>query len=399
MKSRPAFRNVGPPHAGKCRLLYVVGQLHTGGLERQLVYLLRALDRDRYRPVVAVWLYDENDVRVREVRDLGVPIYAMSGPASGLEKLRAFRRLARELMPEVIHSYSFFTNLGAAWAASAAGAVAVGSIRSDFVWGKRDAGPVLGRASARWPGHQISNSYTAANDAARSRSMFKPRRCDVVWNGLDLTAFRPAARTDAQPHIVGLGYLLPVKRWDRLLDVAATLTRRGLGFTVEIVGDGPLRPALEDQARRLGIADRVELAPHTNDVAGKLARSSFLVLTSANEGTPNVVMEAMACGRAVVATAVGDVPYLVKDGLTGFVVRPDDDAALLGRIATLLTDADLCERMGRAARTAAEQMFDLERLGTETLASYRAAGWLDTSGPVSVSRGRSYSSVPPGTVA
>ena len=399
MRPGPAFENVGSPLVGRCRLLYVVGQLHTGGLERQLVYLLRVLDRDRYRPVVAVWHYDENDVRIPEVRALGVPIYAMSAPASGLEKLRAFRRLARDLKPEVIHSYSFHTNLGAAWAASSLGAVAVGSIRSDFAWGKRDAGPMLGRASARWPRHQISNSFTAAADVSRSRGIFKPRRCDVVWNGVDLATFRPAPRSGAQPRVIGLGYLLPVKRWDRLLDVAAQLTQRGLAFTLEIVGDGPLRPALEEQTRRLGIADRVELAPHTHDVSGKLAQSSFMVLTSANEGTPNVVMEAMACGRAVIATAVGDVPYLVKDGVTGFVVPPEDDAALLSRMATLINDPDLCVRMGHAARAEAEQMFDLERLGIETLASYGAAGWLDTGGAAPASTRRSYSSVPPGTVA
>ena len=395
----PAFENVGPPHDGHCKLLFVVGQLHTGGLERQLVYLLRVLDRDRYRPVVAVWHYEKDDVRLGEVRALGVPIYAMSAPASALQKLVAFRRLARDLKPEVIHSYSFFTNIAATWAASWLGAVAVGSIRSDFVWGKRDAGAILGRASARWPRHQISNSFTAASDASHARGIFRPRRCDVVWNGVDLATFRPASRSAALPHVIGLGYLLPVKRWDRLLDMVAALTQRGLAFTVEIVGDGPLRPSLVEQIRRLGVVDRVELARHTDDVPGKLARSSFMVLTSDNEGTPNVVMEAMACGRAVVATAVGDVPRLIEDGVTGFVVRPGDDDALLNRMAALISDADLSMRMGRAARAAAERMFDLERLGVETLASYRAAGWLDTGGPASAPTRRSYSSVPPGTVA
>jgi glycosyltransferase involved in cell wall biosynthesis len=349
--------------------------MHTGGLERQLVYLLRVLDRDRYRPAVAVWLYDENDVRIPEVRALGLPIYAMSGPASGTEKLRAFRLLAKQLTPEVIHSYTFFTNVAASWGASPISAVPVGSIRSDFDWGIRDAGTVLGRVSARWPRYQISNSFSAAAAASTSRSVFAPRRCQVVWNGIDLEMFRASEPPCGQPLIVGLGYLLPVKRWDRLLRVGSGLEQRGLDYRIEIAGDGPLRDSLEEQARNLGLAHRVEMSPHTDDVPGLLARSSFLVLTSDNEGTPNVVMEAMACGRAVVATAVGDIPHLVEDGKTGFVVQPGDETALIDRMATLIGDPALCARMGRAAREKAEQDFGLERLGSETLAFYREAGW------------------------
>jgi glycosyltransferase involved in cell wall biosynthesis len=101
------------------------------------------------------------------------------------------------------------------------------------------------------------------------------------------------------------------------------------------------------------------------------------VHTSDSEGCPNVVMEAMACGRAVVATDAGDVPTLVEDGKTGFVVPRGDEATLLARLVTLMTDHDLCRRMGEAGRAKAEQQFGLDRLVSETLAAYRAMGWID----------------------
>jgi glycosyltransferase involved in cell wall biosynthesis len=88
-------------------------------------------------------------------------------------------------------------------------------------------------------------------------------------------------------------------------------------------------------------------------------------------------MEAMACGRAVVATDAGDVPCLIEDGKTGFVVPRGDEAALLARIITLMTDHDLCRRMGEAGRVKAERQFGLDRLVSETLAAYRAMGWKD----------------------
>jgi glycosyltransferase involved in cell wall biosynthesis len=85
----------------------------------------------------------------------------------------------------------------------------------------------------------------------------------------------------------------------------------------------------------------------------------------------------MACGRAVVATDVGDVPHLIDNGKTGFVVPREDEAALTSRIATLLGDRELCCRMGEAGRIKAEREFGIDRLRSETFAAYRAEGWRD----------------------
>jgi glycosyltransferase involved in cell wall biosynthesis len=134
---------------------------------------------------------------------------------------------------------------------------------------------------------------------------------------------------------------------------------------------------LERYAQDLGIADHVEFIGHTEDIPNLLSDAIFLVLTSDNEGCPNTVMEAMACRRAVMATDVGDIPHLVEDGKTGYVVRRGDDAMLVARMATLLTNRDLCRRMGEAGRAKAEREFGLNRLLEETLAAYRTAGWRD----------------------
>jgi len=88
-------------------------------------------------------------------------------------------------------------------------------------------------------------------------------------------------------------------------------------------------------------------------------------------------MEAMACGRAVVATDAGDIPYLVDDGETGFVVPQEDEGAFAHRIRSLVEDQGLCHQMGAAGRVKAEQTFGLDRLRSETFATYRAEGWED----------------------
>jgi len=146
---------------------------------------------------------------------------------------------------------------------------------------------------------------------------------------------------------------------------------------VRLAGDGPLRDSLTRDAVTLGIADRIEFLGMREDIPALLADSTFLVHTSDSEGCSNAIMEAMACGRAVIATDAGDTAWIVEDQKTGFVISRGDDAALIDRMATLIGNRELCIRMGTASRERAEREFGLDDLVTRTLAAYRAAGWHD----------------------
>jgi L-malate glycosyltransferase len=176
---------------------------------------------------------------------------------------------------------------------------------------------------------------------------------------------------------LSIGYLLPIKRWDRLLDAAQKLQQKGLDFRIKIAGDGPLLAQLKNFANSSGVSDRVEFLGHVNDLSTLLAQSAFVVHTAEAEGSPNAVMEAMASGRAVVAIAAGDVPILVENGRTGFVVPSKNEAELVQRMTQLITDTSLCAEMGRAGRAKAEQEFGLDRLVRGTFEVYRSAGWTD----------------------
>lgn len=354
-------------------LVYLVGQLGVGGYERQLYYLLRAMDRERYRPIVAVWNFKEDDRYVRPIQELGVPVVALPEAAGPAAKLRAFSRLVEDLKPEVVHSHSFYTNFAVYWGTRSSRAIAVGSLHSDFKLDKKAAGLWRGLLCARWPRFQISNNCIAAEAA---RGFFSPSRLSVVRNGIDLERFASSPlRTNGRAHILGVGSLLPVKRWDRLIAAAAELKDRGHRFALQIAGDGPLRSELNRQIIEMGLSGDVDLLGDVEDVSSLLSGSTFLAHTSDTEGCPNSVMEAMACGRAVVATDVGDIPRLVEDGRTGYVVRRGDGQTLVKRLAELVDDNDACARMGEMARAKAEREFSLERLVSQTLSAYREAGW------------------------
>jgi glycosyltransferase involved in cell wall biosynthesis len=216
----------------------------------------------------------------------------------------------------------------------------------------------------------------AVDQARRCRGLFVPRNCLFVRNAVDFEVFSAVPpRTDSKPRILAVGSLLPVKRWDRLLSAALELKRRGLDFLIQIAGNGALRCDFEIEARRLDITDRVELLGHRHDIPQLLADSRFLVHTSDSEGCPNVIAEAMACGRPVIATSVGDIPHIVINDGNGLLVRPGDDAGLVESMARLLVNPDLCWRMGMVGRALAEREFGLHRLVNETLSAYQTAGW------------------------
>jgi len=347
-------------------------------LERQLCYLLQAMDRKRYQPAVAVWSFREEDAHVPQIRALGVPLYSFPGAPSGTAKLAAFSHLVGQLQPEVVHSYSFYTNFAAWWATLGSQMIPIGSIRQDFITERRMAGRVLGRLSARCPGTQICNSSAARKTVAQSLGPFKPTEVYLARNGLDLNRFKPQPLPRKGASVLAIGRLAPEKRWDRLLRSVATLAARKVEIAVRLVGEGPLLAELQSQARQLGVDGMVQFLGIRQDIPALLKDSLFLVHTADAEGCPNVVMEAMACGRAVVATDAGEVPSLVEDGTTGFVVPRGDEALLVERLVTLLADRALCRSMGEAGRAKAEREFGLDRLITETLAAYWAAGWKDS---------------------
>lgn len=364
---------------GRSRVLYVVGQLGLGGLERQLYYLLSNLDRARYQPAVVVWNLNPRDKYYQDFEVLQIPIYGFPTDWTPLSKLRALRTLVRQIAPEIIHSYGFHTNFAAYYAAWGTRALAIGSLRGDFVRDKRGGGPFRGALNARWPGCHISNSVTSADVVSRASGPFTPKRVFVVRNALDLNWFKCANDiSKKRDYVAAVGSLLPVKRWDRLLRVVKGLkivADEGVRF--RIAGDGMLRSALEKLAIDLDLSEVVEFCGAVRDIPKFLSGAKFLIHTSENEGCPNVVMEAMACRLPVVAMEAGDIPYLVKNGTTGFVVPQGDEAAAIERVTQLLGDSELCVQMGLAACEKAKQEFTLERLVSETLAAYRKAGWKD----------------------
>lgn len=179
----------------------------------------------------------------------------------------------------------------------------------------------------------------------------------VIRNGVELPEREDPKPRGGPCRIVTVGRLQAPK--DTLTFVRALAALKERPLEAVIVGEGPDRPALESEIRRLGLASAVELAGARDDVAKILAASDLFVLSSRSEGLPLSILEAMAAALPVIASSVGGIPEIVVEGETGFLVPPGDPQSLAGAIESLLDDSDLRRRLGAAGRDRVAQRFDL----------------------------------------
>jgi glycosyltransferase involved in cell wall biosynthesis len=180
---------------------------------------------------------------------------------------------------------------------------------------------------------------------------FEPRvPIAVIPNGVDMAAFAVEERQWQPPRLLFVGRIVYQKGLDTLLDALSQLT--AADWELRLVGDGPQLPRLRTLARQYDLNERVHFLGWQDRSAlpRLLAESNLFVYPSRHEGMPNAVLEAMASGLPVIATAIAGNEELVKSGFTGLLVPPEDIGALAAALAELLPDARRREDMGAAAR-------------------------------------------------
>jgi glycosyltransferase involved in cell wall biosynthesis len=226
----------------------------------------------------------------------------------------------------------------------------------------------LERLGARWCRIVIAVSQ-AERAAGLAAAVGRPEQYRVIPNGIDL---EPFAR-EPSPHvgrIVFVGRLASPKRADLALE-ALRIVREALPeATLDVVGDGPLRPGLEELADRLGVRRHVRFLGARADLPDLLNEAACLLLASDYEGCPLSVIEAMAAGLPVVATAAGGVPELVVDGETGVLAEPGSSAQLASGLRAVLSSPELARALGSRGRERAWKVFSRERMVRDTCALY-----------------------------
>lgn len=380
------------------RVLRVIARLNVGGPALHVTYLSKGLQERGYATTLVAGDVARGEASMSFVAErAGVDVISLPGLSRELSPLRdlvATVRLAgliRRLRPDILH-----THTAKAGAVGRAAALLAGRARPQVVvhtfhghvlrgyFGR--AGSLLFRVIetllARTSDALVAVSPEVRDDLVRLR-VAPARKFTVVRLGIDL---EPRVRHDDDPaeirrrlgiepsrFVVGwFGRMTAVKRTEDLLDALSALRERGVDALLLLVGDGSDRARLEELAHGRGLAKSVLFLGYQEDVGRWYAACDAVVLTSANEGTPVTLIEALAAGRPVVATNVGGVADVVEDGVSGLLVRPRDTHAIAERLALLAADPARRAAMGAHGRRRALERYAVSRLVDDIDALYRS---------------------------
>jgi glycosyltransferase involved in cell wall biosynthesis len=361
----PHRRDAG---ATAARLLHLVSTFQTKTDTKWLVQLARHLDRSAFE-LHAACFYDDGPVR-GQLESLGVRTYNLSLPCEwDLRAVWRVRQLIRSLRADLVHTHLLRADLYGGAAARWAGVPAVSTVYAIGAFARarrRLSDPLLDAASAALPTHVIAVSEAVRRDCIE-RLRMNPRRVTVIHTGIEPPArIEPGEAEHCRaewnvsvdaPLVLTLARLSYEKGVDTLIDAATILHEGRPQARFVVLGDGPDRSELQRRIDERRATSVVMLAGFRQDVWPALAASDIVCLPSKSEGMPNVLLEAMAMGRPVVATAVGGIPEAVIDGQTGLLVAPADPRGLADALRRLIDDRELARRLGEAGRATVERRF------------------------------------------
>jgi glycosyltransferase involved in cell wall biosynthesis len=356
-------------------VLILLTSFDAGGTERQMVELIRRLDRQRFSVHVACF-HDRGMLkaaaRERASSLTTFPLQSFRN-VSALRQLIRFARWCRHIDARIVHTCDYYANVfGLPGAAMAGVPVRIGSRRELLTADKTSSQFALQRLGYRTAHAIVGNSHAAVDQLRREG--VPPDKIHLIRNGLDLTAFPYSPRRPSRiRRITMVANLRVEKGHDTLLQAAARILREHQDVEFHLIGDGPLRGPLERQIQALGLGSRVLLMGYRDDVPALLETSDLFVLPTRSEASPNAVLEAMGAGLPVVATRVGGIPELIDSGLTGILVEPGDADALAGAILALIARPDAAAALGRAARAHVRRSYSFDTMVSSFEALYLTA--------------------------
>jgi L-malate glycosyltransferase len=345
-----------------------------GGQNQVLVTVLglRALG---HRTMLVAHPGGELRQRAREGLDL-IPL----APKTEMDLGAAWRlsRLIKKLRPDVVHAHDphgvAMAGLALSMSTQLAKPPLIASRRVDF--------HLRSGAMSRWKYRQV-DCFICASEAIRQMLVgdgVPEARTITVHEGIDLERVdaAPPAKLHEElflPHqapIVGnVAALVPHKGQRHLIEAASLVVRQVPDARFVIAGEGELRQALERQIREHHLEKHVLLAGFRPDVLSLHKAFDIFVMSSITEGLGTSLLDAMAAGRPIVATATGGIPEVVVDGVTGTLVQPREHAAMAAAIVTLLKDRELRQRMGQAGLQRVREKFSADRMVKNTLRVYQ----------------------------
>ncbi len=380
------------------RILRVIARLNMGGPAIHVSSLAAGLEPRGYETTLVAGslargedsmavLAERLDIPVRTIPELQREV----SPIDDARSVRRMREIIRELRPHILHTHTAKAGAIARAAALVSGAarpaILVHTFHGHVLKGYFD--PVrtaffkkVERSLAR-----VTDALVAVSPEVRDELVaagIAPReKFSVIRLGIpleerlgDATAdldYRRLYGISESAFVVGwVGRMTDVKDTDAVLEIVGAARDRGLEAVLVMVGDGPDRVRLEQLAHDIGIARSTFFVGYQPEVAGYYRLFDAFLLPSVNEGTPVSAIEALASGTPVVATRVGGVPDVVRDGEDGFLFEPGDTDDAAERLALLASDATLRSALGASGRERVLRRYSVSRLVEDVDRLYRS---------------------------
>jgi glycosyltransferase involved in cell wall biosynthesis len=353
--------------AGPIRVLWVVDTItHNAGTERQMIELGRRIDRRKFEIHLATLADSEPAFAAEVFRVSTFPVDSV-WTIQGLRQTLRMASMIRSEAFSIVHGFMPRSSILATVAGKLGGAKVILTSRRNlgyyYTRGYLAIIRVLNPLVTR-----ITANCEAARQVAAQYEKVDASKIDVLYNGVDLAAFRNRNGSDELPvplpagmKVVGVvANYRPVKDLPLFLKAAAIVAEEEPGTAFLLAGEGDLEEELKELARSLGIADRTIFTSGRGAVPPYLHRMCIGCLSSVSEGLSNSILEYMAAGLPVVATDTGGNRELIEDGRTGFLVRERTPEAFAIPVLKLLRDDRMRASFGQAGLQRCSEMFDIE---------------------------------------
>jgi glycosyltransferase involved in cell wall biosynthesis len=346
-----------PGKSDPIRLLHVIVELPVGGAEEHLLSLVRNLDRDRFESTVCC--IGRSGPIGKEIEAAGIRIVELGKLRKGGYDgniVTLLQEILRSEQISLMHTHLYHANMYGRLAAFREGVPTVCSIHNTYIHPKRHRRLINWWLARRTP-VIIAGSEAIKSDILRYDGV-SPGIVRVIPYGVAVEKFdNPVVREEAQKKLglptnrfyVGtVGRLEKQKGQRHLVDATAKLRREGMEISLILIGSGREEENLREQVLRAGITDDVLFFGTRRDLPDLYRAMDVFALPSLWEGLPLALLSAMASGLPVVVTSVGGIPEVVRDGENGFLVPPEDPAALAAAIRRVREDAELASACGRS---------------------------------------------------
>ncbi len=372
------------------KILYLITDLNIGGTEKMLYELIKRLDRNKFDPVVCG--LKSHGYYAEKIENRGISLITLNID-KGISLLNNFLaifclvKIIREEKIKLLHTFLFRANFIGRIAGRLAGVRnVISSVR--VVEKEKKYHLFFERITSFLSDKFIVNSATLKQFVSEKMKI-NPQKIEIIYNGIDFSNLpkvedkikRQELAYRENDILIGTAGRLHKQKGIIYFLKAAKILTQSLNYPIAqslrflIIGDGPEKKNLQSEISNLQLENMVQLLGWRTDAQEIISILDIFVLPSLWEGTPNVVLEALAYARPVVATEVGGVPEIIEDGVQGLLVKPANVQTLVEAIARLSKNREEAKEMGEKGREKVEKFFTIATMIKETERIYNQLLW------------------------